>query len=74
MVTNWTPFIVTVFETKDFFYKDDQMYLSISEETASQRECRKKWEVVVVRWQQGKNGKEAREETEGKSSRVHRGR
>ena len=30
--------------------------------------------VVVVRWQQGKNGKEAREETEGKSGRVHRGR
>ena len=24
--------------------------------------------VVVVRWQQGKNGKEVREETEGKSS------
>ena len=32
------------------------------------------WCVVVVRRQQGKNGKEAREQTEGKSGRVHRGR
>ena len=30
--------------------------------------------VVVIQWQQGKNGKEANEETEGKSGRVHRGR
>ena len=29
--------------------------------------------VVVVRWQQDKNGKEAREETEGKSGSGHRG-
>ena len=28
---------------------------------------------VVFRWQQDKYGKEARDETEGKSSRVHRG-
>ena len=27
---------------------------------------------VVVRWQQGNNGEEARDETEGKSGRVHR--
>ena len=30
--------------------------------------------IVVVRGQQGTNGKEAREETEGKPGRVHRGR
>ena len=29
--------------------------------------------VVVIRWQQNKNGKKAIEETDGKSSRVHRG-
>ena len=29
---------------------------------------------VVVQWQQDKNGKEAREETEEKSSKVHWGR
>ena len=29
---------------------------------------------VVVRWQQDKNGKEAREETKGKSGRVYQGR
>ena len=31
-------------------------------------------EMVAVRWQQDKNGKEAWEETEGKSDRVHRGK
>ena len=30
--------------------------------------------VVIVRWHQGKKGKEAREETEGKSGRMNRGR
>ena len=30
--------------------------------------------VVVVRWQQDENGKEARIETEGKYGRVHRGK
>ena len=30
--------------------------------------------VVVVRLRQDKNDKKAREETEGKSGRVHRGR
>ena len=30
--------------------------------------------VVVARWQQDKNGKEASDETEGTSDRVHRGR
>ena len=34
----------------------------------------KVWKYVVVRWQQDKNGKEAREDIEGKSGRVHRGR
>ena len=30
--------------------------------------------VVVVRWKQDKNDKEARQETEGESGRVHRRR
>ena len=29
--------------------------------------------VVVIRWQQDKNSKEAREETEGKFDKVHQG-
>ena len=37
------------------------------------KEARKK-QKVVVRSQQYKNGKEAREETERKSGKVHRGR
>jgi len=30
--------------------------------------------VVVVRWQQDKNGKEVWEDIEGKSGKMHRGR
>ena len=31
------------------------------------------YSMLVVRWQQGKNGKEAKEETGWKSGRLHRG-
>ena len=54
---------------KEFIYKHIHKYVYIGHSLKVGTDG-----MVVVRWQQDKYDREAREETEGKSGRVHRGK